>query len=85
MDSLKIPMMGQHYKKSDGMSQMNEVFMIKIKIASESNCIFVSAPNRILDVLNQSMTANIDSINDKVYLELYDIINEAAFDVKSAS
>ena len=30
------------------------------------------------------MTANIDSINDKVYLEFYDIINEAAFDVKSA-
>ena len=28
---------------------------------------------------------NIDSINDKVYLEFYDIINEAAFDVKSAS
>jgi len=59
--------------------------MIKIKIAAESNCIFVAAPNRILDVLHQSMTANIDSINDKVYLEFYDIIKETAFDPKLAN
>lgn len=30
------------------------------------------------------MTANIDSRNDKVYLEFYDVINETAFDAKSA-
>jgi hypothetical protein len=30
------------------------------------------------------MTVNIDSIHDKVYIELYDIINETAFDSKTA-
>lgn len=75
--------MSQNYKKSDGNSQLNAVFMIKIKIAAESNCIFVAAPNRILDVLHQSMTANIDSIHDKVNVEFYDIINETAFDARA--
>jgi len=76
--------MNQGYRKTDSKSPINEVFMIKIKIAAESNCIFVAAPNRILDVLHQSMNANIDSINDKVYLEFYDIIKETAFDAKQA-
>lgn len=31
------------------------------------------------------MTANIDSINDKVYVEFYDVINETAFDSKTAN
>lgn len=31
------------------------------------------------------MYCNIDSINDKVYLEFYDIINESAFDTKTTS
>jgi hypothetical protein len=31
------------------------------------------------------MNCNIDSINDKVYLEFYDIIDESAFDAKTAS
>ena len=83
LDSLDIPLMSQNYKKSDGNSQLNAVFMIKIKIAAESNCIFVAAPNRILDVLHQSMTANIDSIHDKVNVEFYDIINETAFDARA--
>lgn len=30
------------------------------------------------------MTANIDSRNDKVYLEFYDVINETAFDAKTS-
>ena len=29
------------------------------------------------------MTANIDSINDKVYLEFYDVLDERAFDPKA--
>lgn len=31
------------------------------------------------------MYCNIDSINDKVYLEFYDILDESAFDSKTAS
>jgi hypothetical protein len=30
------------------------------------------------------MTANIESINEKVYVEFYDVINESAFNTKSA-
>ena len=30
------------------------------------------------------MTANIESINEKVYIEFYDVINESAFNTKSA-
>ena len=29
------------------------------------------------------MTSNIDSINDKVYVEFYDVIDEKAFDAKN--
>lgn len=31
------------------------------------------------------MTANIDSINDKVYVEFYDVLNEQAFDAKASN
>ena len=54
--------------------------MIRLKIGAETNAVFLGAPDRILDPLHQRMTANIDSINDKVYLEFYDVINETAFD-----
>lgn len=30
------------------------------------------------------MTANIDSINDKVYVEFYDVLNEQALDLKNS-
>ena len=56
--------------------------MVKLKIGTETNSIYVAAPGRILDIVHQKMTANIDSINDKVYLEFYDVLNEEAFDAK---
>ena len=59
--------------------------MIRLKIGAETNAVFLGAPDRILDPLHQRMTANIDSINDKVYLEFYDVINETAFDSKTAN
>jgi len=59
--------------------------MIRIKIGAESNTIFVASPNRILDQVHQSMTANIDSINDKIYVEFYDVLNEQAFDPRSSN
>ena len=31
------------------------------------------------------MTANIDSINDKIYVEFYDVLNEQAFDAKASN
>ena len=59
--------------------------MIRIKIGAESSTIFVASPNRILDQIHQVMTANIDSINDKVYIEFYDVLNEDGFNAKFAS
>jgi len=59
--------------------------MIRIKIGSESNSIFLGAPDRILDLMHQKMTANVDSVNEKVYLEFYDVINETAFNTKTSS
>lgn len=57
--------------------------MIRIKIGSEANTIFVASPNRILDQVHQTMMANIDSINDKIYIEFYDVLDERAFDPKA--
>ena len=57
--------------------------MARIKIGAEINTVFVASPNRILDQIHQRMTANIDSINDKVYVEFYDVLNEQAFDAKA--
>ena len=59
--------------------------MIKLKVGTESNSIFLQAPGRILDQAHQKMFANIDSINDKVYLELYDVIKEKDFDAKKVA
>ena len=77
--------MSQNLKKKDETSKLNQIFMIKIRIGTESNCIFLGAPDRILDLHHQKMFANIDSINDKVYLEFYDVINETSFNPKTAA
>ena len=89
LSSLSIPMMLNNYKKKGEQRQLgdnqalNEIFMIRIKIGAEINQIYVAAPDRVLDVLHQKMTANIDSINDKVYVEFYDVVDEKAFDARS--
>lgn len=78
--------MSMTYKKQDeGSSQLNQVFMIRLKIATESTCIFVGAPNRILDLAHAKMFANIDSINDKVYVEFFDVLKEEAFDPRNTA
>ena len=56
--------------------------MVRLRIGTESNSIFVAAPNKILDPLHEKMCANLDSINEKVYMEFFDVINEARFDPK---
>lgn len=33
-------------------SKLNEVFLVKIKVGTESNTIFVAQPNRILDQIH---------------------------------
>jgi hypothetical protein len=76
--------MSQNYSK-DTDESLNAIFMVRMKIGTESNCIFIASPDRILDPLHQKMTANIDSRNDKIYLEFYDVINETAFDAKSSA
>lgn len=97
LESLNIPEMQDNsvagaratYKRKntvDGtQSKLNEIFMIRIKIGSEVNTIFVASPNRIIDQIHSRMTANIDSINDKVYVEFYDVLNEQAFDAKASN
>lgn len=62
--------------------------MLKIKVGSESNQIFVGAPNQILrpdpaNLSSQKMTGNVDSYFDKVYVEFYDVVNESAFDPRN--
>ena len=90
LETLSIPLMSNNYKKKTNQvqlganQQLNEIFMVKLKIGAETNLIYVAAPDRILDVIHQKMTANIDSINDKVYLEFYDVLNEEAFDAKKS-
>ena len=89
LTTLTIPLMSNNLKlksKKDQLGadrQLNEIFMIRTKIGSEVNSIYVAAPGRVLDVIHQKMTANIDSINDKVYVEFYDVLNEEAFDAKN--
>lgn len=61
------------------------LFMIKLRIGTESNCIFLGAPDRILDPHHEKMSANIDSINDKVYMEFFDILDEQKFNPKDQS
>ena len=64
---------------------MNEIFMLRIKIGTEVTSVFVSAPNVCRDEIHKKLTANIDSINDKVYVEFYDVLNEQAFDAKASN
>jgi len=40
--------------------------------------------NKVLDVMHQTVSANISSLNEKVYLEFYDVIDESAFDSRTA-
>lgn len=58
------------------------LFMVKLRIGTENNCIFVGAPDRILDPLHEKMSSNIDSLNEKVYLEFYDVLDEQKFNPK---
>lgn len=43
----------------------------------------MGAPNRIIDLAHSKMNTNIDSINDKVTVEFYDVLKEEAFNPKS--
>ena len=88
---MSIPKLTLNNKSLSGTkeeSQLNEIFMLKIKVGAESNQIFVGAPNQILrpdpgNLSSQKMTANVDSYFDKVYVEFYDVVNEAAFDPRN--
>ena len=59
--------MTQSLKKKEDSSgvQSNLVFMVRLRIGTESNCIFVGAPDRILD-----------PYHEKMYLEFFDILDE---------
>ena len=59
--------------------------MVKLKIASESTCIFVGSPNKILGLSHTKMFANIDSIHDKVTVEFFDVLKEEAFNPLSTA
>jgi hypothetical protein len=57
--------------------------MIKIKVDAQMTTVFVEAPFKILDLRHSKMHANIDSINDKIAVEFYDVIDERAFDLNA--
>jgi len=69
-------------KRQEANGNSNMIFMLRIRVGTESNSIFLAAPDRILDPLHQVMHANVDSINEKVYIELFDVINENGFNPK---
>ena len=71
------------YTKTKDTRQFNNVFMLKIMLQTESTCVFVST-NKVLDVMHQTVSANISSLNEKVDLEFYDVIDESAFDSRTA-
>lgn len=54
LDSFFIPLMSQNYTKQeeDSTGNLNQVFMIRVKIGAETNAIFLGAPDRILDPLH---------------------------------
>lgn len=83
--SLKIPLMTMNYRKQANSAQLNSIFMVKIRVAQQMTCIYVSAPDRILNMTHSKMHANIDSINDKVFIEFFDVLKEEAFDPKTAN
>mgnify|MGYP003346602358 CR=1 FL=1 len=58
--------------------------MIKIRVDKQSTCIFVKAPDQIIDMAHTAMNANIDSINDKVFVDFYDVLDEESFDPRKA-
>jgi hypothetical protein len=57
--------------------------MIKIKVDAQMTTVFVEAPFKILDLRHSKMHANIDSINDKIAVEFYDVTDERAFDLNA--
>jgi hypothetical protein len=69
--------MSMNYKKQES-GPLNSVFLVKIKVGTEHSSILVKAPNVIENMAK--MNANIDSINDKVYVEFFDVLNEDALD-----
>lgn len=63
---------------------INAIYMIKIKIDHQSTSCFVKVPDIIQDPVHATIQANIDSINDKICVEFYDVIKEDGFDIISA-
>ena len=59
--------------------------MVRIKLGTESNTIFLKSPDVIKDIDHSTMIGNIDSIADKLYVEFYDVLNEDGFNAKFAS
>ena len=58
---------------------MNAIFLLQIKVGTESTKIFLKAPDRSIDPGHEKFITNIESITDKVYVEFYDVIEEGAF------
>ena len=56
LQTLAIPLMQNNYKKKSVErklgQQLNEIFMIRVKIGTESNSIYIAAPDRILDTIH---------------------------------
>lgn len=69
-----------YLQQSEVNEDLNAIFLMRMKVGTESTSIFVAAPDRVIDPHHHRFTANIESINDKVYIEFYDVIDESAFD-----
>lgn len=55
LDSFFIPLMSHNYTKQADSNQggeLNQVFMIRLKVGAETNAVFLGAPDRILDPLH---------------------------------
>lgn len=85
LTSFRIPEMTRAYLTKESNADLNAVFMLRIKIGSESTCIFLQAPSQVIDPHHHKFTANIESVSDKIYVEFYDVLDESAFDPSTAS
>lgn len=54
------------------------MYMMKIKIGSENNIMYLVCPDKILNPANNKFYAKTSSLNEKVSVEFYHVLSEGA-------
>jgi hypothetical protein len=58
----------------------SNLYIVKLKEGAHSNQVLVQAPNQILDKSHQFFYSQTQSINERVYIQFYQVMSESAFD-----